>query len=341
MCICVSLLHNANQCRVWKCQFCTLKFPLINVKKKVLPKIMKGNSRICVQCFSHHWQENGLSSTSLDKRAASKRSSSADIDARESFVIDSGRPSSFIFDSVRSRDSLALDSNRRDSMAIDSMWAGRDSIDEPARLSFVNSPDDKEAARKSFRSRSASSSAALTTGDVQIAQSLISAVDLWISIFAATILVVIVVLEGYSLQQRVCYCVATYGVFLTLHPWFHRPKPVDGSSEQNKALSKTSAVVSQTTSAESHVRCMPSVFEQDETRSMGAFPDSYKRQKAEMDKTLKFYLSDACPWKVIKTTSGGIVSEMTANDTPFPIFKIVSCCSIMVMLGCEWAAIIF
>lgn len=317
------------QCREWKCQFCTLKFPLINVKKKVLPKIMKGNSRICVQCFSQHWQANGLSSSaSQDKRAASKRSSSADIDARESFVIDSSRPSSFIFDSVRSRESLTFDSNRRDSMVIDSMWTGKDSIDdESARFSFMNASDEKDAVRRSFRiSRSAS--AVLSTGDVQTAQSLISAVDMWISIFATTILVVIVVLEGYSLQQRVCYCVATYGVFLTLHPWFHKPKLIAGNTElsQSQTSSMASAVAPQTTSADSQIARMPSAFEEDETRALGAFPDSFKRQKAEMDKNLKYYLSDACPWKVIKTTSGGIVSEMTANDSPFPIFKIVSCC---------------
>lgn len=314
-----------SQCREWKCQFCTLKFPLINVKKKILPKIMKSNSRICVQCFSQHWQENGLSSASQDKRAASKRSSSVDLDTRESFVINSSRPSSFICDSAHRRDSLAFESNRRDSMAIDSMWAGKESMgDDSARLSFMNSPNEKDALRQSFHSsRSASASAALSTGDVQIAQNLISAVDLWISIFAATILVVIVVLEGYSLQQRVCYCAATYGVFLTLHPWFHKSKPIVDSTELLQSPTLSMVTTPQTTSADSQIARMPSVFEEDEMRPPGTFPDSYKRQKAKMEKTIKYYLSDACPWKVIKTTSGGIVSEMTANDSPFPIFKIV------------------
>uniref|UniRef100_K3WLW1 START domain-containing protein n=1 Tax=Globisporangium ultimum (strain ATCC 200006 / CBS 805.95 / DAOM BR144) TaxID=431595 RepID=K3WLW1_GLOUD len=40
-----------------------------------------------------------------------------------------------------------------------------------------------------------------------------------------------------------------------------------------------------------------------------------------MAKKLKYYLSDECPWKVIKTTSNGVISEMATNDTPYPLFK--------------------
>lgn len=346
-----------------KCQFCTLKFPLISVKKKVLPKVMKSNSRICVQCFSHQWQENGLSSAAAagtsDKKviaaasssstvrrsgSSSRRLSSLDADLRDSFIIDSTRPSSFTFDSAHSRDSLSLDSNRRESMAIDAMWAGDDSPDDGARFSFINSAtdDEREVLRRSFRRRSRSSSGRgapdLTPGTVTalleeapIVQSLISAVDLWISIFAATILAVIVVLEGYSLQQRVCFCVATYGVFLMLHPWFHKPQAAVVALEPAAApRANPSAVAAQGNSAVPQIRRMSSVAEEALTNAPRALPVEFRKKRAKMAKTLQYYLSDDCPWKVVKTTSGGIVSEMAANDTPFPIFKIVRACDVLV-----------
>lgn len=334
------------QCRVWKCQFCTLKFPLLSVKKKVLPKIMKSNSRICIQCFSQHWQENGLSSATHGSRSSrsaprsgsltGKRASSADLDAREPFVIDSNRPGSFVLDSGRSRDALqSLDANRRESMAIDSMWAtGKDAFDDDStRLSFLNAADSMDAgARRRVRSTSLEHEAADTTGaNAPIAQSLTSAVDLWISIFAATILTVIVVLEGYSLQQRVCFCVATYGVFLTLHPWFHAPKSASSNSNCATVAPASSNTASgaavsppRRASTSAPTAAMASVAEEESMIcALRALPSAYKQQKAAMDKTLAFYLSDECAWKVVKTTTGGIVSEMAQNDTPFPVFKIV------------------
>ncbi|CAH0517092.1 unnamed protein product [Peronospora belbahrii] len=39
-----------NYCHKWRCQFCTLKFPLLG-ERKGLTKRLKGNSRICIQCF--------------------------------------------------------------------------------------------------------------------------------------------------------------------------------------------------------------------------------------------------------------------------------------------------
>lgn len=327
---------------------------------------MKSNSRICVQCFSHQWQENGLSSaaaSSSGKRKAvpasdggERRASSPNVGLRDSFIIDASRPSSFLFDSARSRDSLSLDSSRRESMAIDAMWAGNDDVFnddatndiDGVRRSFVTAAtdDEKEALRRSFRRRPRSSCAAAHPTAVELAlaatataaeeapivQSLISAVDLWISIFAATILTVIVVLEGYSLQQRVCFCVATYGVFLMLHPWFHKPQSAAGAHEA------ASTVWSKATSAETAlppIRRMSSVAEEASgtSRASRAVPAEFRKQKAKMAKTLRYYLSDECPWKVVKTTHGGVVSEVATNDTPFPIFKIVSAC-VCAVVGC-------
>ncbi|KAF4318040.1 hypothetical protein BBO99_00007693 [Phytophthora kernoviae] len=56
-----------NYCRKWRCQFCTLKFPLLGVRKG-LPKALKGNSRICVQCFGKIWQENEAAAPDTPRR---------------------------------------------------------------------------------------------------------------------------------------------------------------------------------------------------------------------------------------------------------------------------------
>ncbi|KAF1331115.1 Sodium-coupled neutral amino acid transporter 6, partial [Globisporangium splendens] len=292
--------------------------------KKVLPKVMKGNSRICIQCFSQHWQDNGLNTSSNDKKsrrdssATGKRPSSANLDGRESFIIDSSRPSSFIHDS--NRDSF-LDSNRRDSMTIDSMWAGEGSFDEQLlRSSFLNAMDEDQNAVPSLRYRAAPSSG-VESGNAENTQSLISAVDLWISIVTASILVIIVLLEGFSLQQRLCYCVAAYGVFLTLHPWFHSSKTSsrsNGGAKQPSKLTTPSTAGPQLNQATQPTKILTFA---EETHQLGALPEEYKRRKVEMAKKLKYYLSDECPWKVIKTTSNGVISEMAMNDTPYPLFK--------------------
>ncbi|KAG6961886.1 hypothetical protein JG687_00007467 [Phytophthora cactorum] len=51
-------------------------------------------------------------------------------------------------------------------------------------------------------------------------------------------------------------------------------------------------------------------------------PAEYKLRLHEMKETLAYYLSDECPWKMVKTTKGGAIYEMTANKTPFALFKI-------------------
>lgn len=205
-------------------------------------------------------------------------------------------------------------------MSIDSMWAGNDSFDEQSlRPSFLNATDEDQnaAAVPNLRYRAAVSLGLAFSG-AHSTQSLVSAVDLWISIVAASILVIIVLLEGFSLQQRLCYCVAAYGVFLTLHPWFHTSSNAGVQQQQTTAPS----VAGPQASAASRLARMPSVTE--ENRQSGVLPAAYKRRKTEMEKNLKYYLSDECSWRVLKTTSGGVVSEMAANDTPFPLFKFVS-----------------
>ncbi|KAI9988149.1 hypothetical protein PInf_024414 [Phytophthora infestans] len=256
-------------CRKWRCQFCTLKFPLLGARKG-LPKKLKGNSRICMQCFGQIWQDNeAANSPDMPRRlgGAAKHVPVADtLGCRRelrgvSFVerdsmIESGRRGSMIDSSRRSstmgssRRGSMHETERRESMLVDQVWARSGSFSDTHRYSFMDSSSDNDLAKRPLTSRvrhggvsyRMASFLGLVAGDGADRTSMNSAIGLWMSLFAASIL--------------------------------------------------------------------------------GSVQAEYKLRLHELKETLAYYLSDECPWKMIKTTKGGDIYEMTANKTPFAIFKI-------------------
>lgn len=294
------------QCREWKCQFCTLKFPLIKIKK-LLPKAMKGNSRICVQCFSEHWQQNGLTTQT--------KTSKQEMRGPEKL-----------------RDSR---SSRRSSMFADSRRRGNnESFDEAVLPTFTegSSSDEQEEARvnRNEVSRIVRAHATMPgSGGIayRVASFLglsadsqsnsVSVVDLWISLFSASILLLIAITEGLTLQQRVCYCIATYGLFLTVHPWIHH-----ANQHAVHAVRESESI---TTRAEASSVKFEEKNELRRESSPREMPQAYITHMKHMDIVIESYLREDAPWVFIRnTSSGGIVSELSDNDSPFPIFKIVS-----------------
>ncbi|RLN90510.1 hypothetical protein BBJ28_00011568 [Nothophytophthora sp. Chile5] len=332
----------------WRCQFCTLKFPLLGVRKG-MPKAMKGNSRICIQCFGQIWQENELTADtsrrsrgdansskhlSLPEIQEGGRESRAVIFGTRSTMMDSGRRSSTMADSGRrgsmmdSGRSSMLESGRRESMMVDRVWAGKESFGASQRLSFMESSNENDVTKRPVASTSPhglsyrmASFLGLVAYDDPSGISMISAIDLWMSLFAASILLVIALADGFSLQQRVCYCVATYGLFLTLHPWIHADRatgePPKQLEEKKEQPTSSNATLSQTVSP-----VKPKRRKSAAAAGSGPVPAAYKAKIDDMEKTMAYYLSDECPWKMVKTTTGGEVYEMTANKTPFPLLKI-------------------
>lgn len=264
---------------------------------------MKGNSRICVQCFSEHWQQNGI--TTLTK--ASKQE-------------------------LRGPDKLRGSSSRRSSLFADSKRRGNnESFDEAVLPTFTegSSSDEQEEAHISRNEVPRMTRAHATTRGLayRVASFLglsadsrsnaVSVVDLWISLFSASILLLIGITEGLTLQQRVCFCIATYGLFLTMHPWIHH---VNQHAAQGVCESQS---ISNPTEA-SLVK-----FEQTKELRRESSPremsQAYVTHMKHMDIVIESYLREDAPWVFVRnTSSGGIVSELSDNDSPFPIFKIVS-----------------
>lgn len=339
------------QCRKWRCQFCTLKFPLLGLRKG-LPKRLKGNSRICIQCFGQIWQENEANSSDAPRRLRgdSQHMTHASVpDAQEyvresrgvSFVgrsserrgsmMDSGsmlgssRRSSMVGSSIRGS---MLESERRESMMMDEVWTGTDSFSDSRRLSFMDSSNDHDLTKRPEISKTGygglsyrvASFLGLVLSDGPDGTSMNSAIGLWMSLFAASILLVIALADGFSLHQRLWYCVATYGIFLTLHPWIHADRLAGGSSSQpNEAMrvTKPNTVAPQRATPVRTRRRRSSV-----APGSGPLPEKYLDRVHEMEDTLAYYLSGESSWKLVKATQGGEIYELTTDKTPFAIFKI-------------------
>uniref|UniRef100_H3GW21 Amino acid transporter transmembrane domain-containing protein n=1 Tax=Phytophthora ramorum TaxID=164328 RepID=H3GW21_PHYRM len=347
-------------CRKWRCQFCTLKFPLLGVRRG-LPKVLKGNSRICIQCFGQIWQESEGSSPDTPPRLREDshrmmhpnitqnrgresrgvsfggRSSMIESGRRGSMVdsestMGSSRRSSMMRSSMMdsSRRGSMLESERRESMMVDQVWTGADSFTDPRRLSFMDSSNDNDLAKRPTNLNARPSSGGLSyrvasflgfvASDGSDGTSMNAAIGLWMSLFAASILLVVALADGFSLHQRLCYCVATYGIFLTLHPWIHSDRQSSGSSRNlgdARWTAKPSTVAPQTATPVK-TRCLKSSV----MPESGSIPVEYKARIQEMDATLAYYLSDESPWKLVKAIRGSEIYELAENKTPFAIFKI-------------------
>ncbi|KAL3667186.1 hypothetical protein V7S43_008121 [Phytophthora oleae] len=343
-------------CRKWRCQFCTLKFPLLGVRKG-LPKKIKGNSRICIQCFGHIWQENAATSSSLassrlrgdshylkhlslpDTQENGRASRGVSFVERDSMIesrrrgsmIDSDMTGSSCRSSTMgsSRRGSMLESERRESMMVDQVWARSGSFSGSHRLSFMDSSNGSDLTKQPLpiKVRSGGSSyrvasfLGLVASDSPDGTSMNSAIGLWMSLFAASILLVIALADGFSLHQRVCYCVVTYGIFLMLHPWIHVNRRSENSSKppsHTKQTAQSNIVAPQRTTQVQTKRRDTLAVPGDGL----PLPPAYKTRLHEMQETLAYYLSEKCPWKMVKATRGSEIYEMTANQTPFAIFKI-------------------
>jgi len=324
--------------------------------RKGLPKVLKGNSRICVQCFGRIWQESEAALPDTARRLRGESVPTRHVDppdeqerARESrgvsFVeidstIESRRRGSMMESgsmmgssrrsSMRgsSRRGSMLQSDRRESMMVDQVWAGVDSFSDSRRLSFMDGSDDNDVTKRPMVSTRrhgglsyrVASFLGLVATDGADGTSMSAAVGLWMSLFAASILLVIALADGFSVHQRLCYCVATYGIFLTLHPWIHAdwvsgPEPSKAAEVNRTANPKP--VAPQTAVSVKTRRRKGFV-----SPGSGLLPTEYRTRLQEMNDTLSYYLSDECPWKLVKATRSGEIYEMTANKLPFAIFKI-------------------
>lgn len=296
--------------------------------RKVLPKVIKGNSRICLQCFNHYWHQNGLSAGAKVPHLAKHVSLPELGDQRHS---QRGR-GSFLRDSF-------FDSSRRESLLIDDVWAGKESFsNRSARLSFLDESPANGIPATSTTTQSAPKDAVgasngaphrlasllgLAVGNDPTGNGFISAVDLWMSLFSASILLVIALTDGFSLQQRVCYCVATYGLFLTLHPWIHTnhcPCSSEGTGETSVASSSTPPEKAKAIAEPAQPSIAPA---SSTTSTAGSIPPVYLAKKNEIEETVAYYMSPKCPWKQVRTSETCTIYEMTGNKTPFPIFKLV------------------
>ncbi|KAG6962024.1 hypothetical protein JG688_00008811 [Phytophthora aleatoria] len=333
-------------CRKWRCQFCTLKFPLLGARKG-LPKKLKGNSRICVQCFGQIWQENEAASSPdipgrlggakhvsvPDNQECGRESRGVSFVERDS-MIESRHRGSMMESSRRSstmgssRRGSMLESERRESMMVDQVWARSGSFSGSHRLSFMDNSSGNDLTKLPVTSKArhgglsyrVASFLGLVAGDGGERTSMDSAIGLWLSLFAASILLVIALADGFSLHQRLWYCVATYGVFLTLHPWIHADRldrSTSDKSSQEKRTVQSNAVALRAAAQVKARRCASSAVP-----GSDPVPAEYKLRLHEMKETLAYYLNDECPWKMVKTTKGGAIYEMTANKTPFALFKI-------------------
>ncbi|TDH67563.1 hypothetical protein CCR75_005357 [Bremia lactucae] len=210
-------------------------------------KKLKGNSRICILCFNQIWQEIAATS-SLDVSSLScgaKHVSLSDITKlgiesrfmnRES-MIEPGLRRSVVGSMMKSiRRSTVTRLNRRRSMlekerrdfTTDQFSAhyiiDRHSYMDKLEVNSINRPVAHKDCHGGL-SYQLASFLGLVAGNGADRKSMKSAIGLWTSLFAASILLVIALADDFSLYQRLFCCVATYGVFLMLHPWIHRELP--------------------------------------------------------------------------------------------------------------------
>ncbi|DBA00904.1 TPA: hypothetical protein N0F65_006104 [Lagenidium giganteum] len=247
-------------CREWKCQFCTLKFPLLPVKR-VLPRNLKNNSRICYDCFHSEWKHNGLHST--------QRSNSETVLGSRSF--DHG---SFIAGCQGNTSCGVSDRNGTS----DAQWTVDDA-------------------------RSSSSLPPTSCGS-----STIQLLDTWFSALSASLMLVIALCDGLLLAHRMYASLATYVLALLLHPWIH---------QSTRKLSKENVAVDDTTELPAKHRAKsPSVVAR-------PLPEDFDAERRRIDQAIQYYMSVKCPWKVVRTSKTCVISEMTANEKPNPLFKAV------------------
>ncbi|TMW62418.1 hypothetical protein Poli38472_005036 [Pythium oligandrum] len=297
-------------CNKHKCQFCTLKFPLIHVKK--LPKSMKGNSRICLPCFSERWQggsrpQNGSSS----RESMAGRYPEYGDSQRDSMMMDAAWAGKESFDEAMfgsMRDSLMRESISRDSIT-------RESIMGSSIPTIMENDESETEEQQGFLRRVAGALGLVLSSDNGSSPSsrdVIHVVELWLSLFAAAVLLLITLTEGLTLQQRASLCVVTYGVFLMIHPWIHNVSTGRSMASAAQGKNDGSAVTQMNVSQAQLIRSVP-----------GALPDEYRRKVQSLEDEMAIYLSADYPWKFVKSTSGGKVFE-SSNSRSIPIFKIES-----------------
>ncbi|KAJ8550425.1 hypothetical protein ON010_g10643 [Phytophthora cinnamomi] len=304
----------------------------------------------CDYCFGQIWQENEAASSDTARRLRgdSQHTHHADTPeaAREargvsfagrSSMIESRRRGSMI-DSVSMlgssrRSSMMgssiggsmLESERRESMLMEEVWAGADSF---GRVSFMDSSNDSDLtirpvvskARYGGLSYRVASFLGLVPNDGPDGTSMNSAIGLWMSLFAASILLVIALADGFSLHQRLWYCVATYGIFLTLHPWIHADRLSGRSS--SKPAEADQAAKPRTVAPQKATPLRTRRRKSAVSPGSGPLPPKYLSRVHEMEDTLAYYLSGESSWKLVRATRGGEIYELTTNKTPFAIFKI-------------------
>ncbi|GMF25373.1 unnamed protein product [Phytophthora lilii] len=227
-----------------------------------------------------------------------------------------------------SRRGSMLERERRESMMVDQVWAGADSFSDSRRLSFMDSSSDNDVtkrpmtlmARHGGLSYRVASFLGLVASDGPDGTSINSAIGLWMSLFAASILLVIALADGFSLHQRLWYCVATYAIFLTLHPWIH----AEGSNRLSSNKQNEMTRAAKPNAVAPRASTPPQTRRRKSSAAPGSVPVpvAYKARIQEMQETLSYYLSDESPWKLVKATRGGEIYELTSNKTPFAIFKI-------------------
>jgi hypothetical protein len=305
-------------CFKFKCQFCTLRLPLIKVRKG-LPKAMKGNSRICLHCFHHMWTDHAALSASsgTDTGPSARRASLGGLSRRGSA-------------SGSSRGGAAAawgddddDGSLRDSMLRDSFntGSGEDASLEAIDEGLTPPPPPPPSATQ----RVARALGLVIRSDSPKPQDVVHVVDLWLSLFAAATLLAVVLVEHLTLQQRVAFCVVIYGGFLAVHPWIHNATVAMTTTRTPPSLLRRRSSVSS-------ARKSVSVVEPERSERLSlayapsdtvpeVFQPTFRRMQERFDKCL----SDPTQWKLVKTTSGGKIYDVP-NDLPQTLFLIVRCC---------------
>ncbi|KAJ0412625.1 hypothetical protein ATCC90586_006992 [Pythium insidiosum] len=279
------------QCHLLKCQFCTLKFPLLNVKK-VLPKSMKGNSRICIQCFGEIWQRNGVSSSRGPRRASV------------------GAPPL----------SRRLSDQQQQDAAADARWSRSESFDAatlgPARpsLSLPERPDDAHRDQQKHCGKGPIGQLCTAVGIADPTKAgcyhSVAAVNVWMSLLVASVLVVAAVMESVSSQERLVGCVVLYAVFLAIHPSLHLFR-----SRGHAAATPDASSVLPAPDTHGETPCT-----KDRAASQPRpLPQEYEAPLQRIRDLQARYLSKDCAWRVVKACHGGKIYE-TTTEHPQPLF---------------------
>ncbi|GLD99291.1 hypothetical protein PINS_up008009 [Pythium insidiosum] len=282
-------------CHLLKCQFCTLKFPLLNVKK-VLPKSMKGNSRICIQCFGDMWQRNGVSSS----RGARRSSVGAPLFSRR-FSADQPDAAAAAADARWSRS---------ESFDAAVLASARSSLSLPLRpVESATEPSDHSGRGPIGRLCTAVGIADPTKGACYHNA---VAVNLWMSLLVATVLVAVVLMESVTFQERLVGCAILYGLFLVVHPSLH----VFRSQDHSHHLATSSVAPSTDAPIEASAKDVETASTELLPRPM---PQEYEAPLQRIRDLQTRYLSKDCEWRLVKSCHGGKIYE-TTNEHPQPIF---------------------